>query len=315
LTKEEAMMRVDVHAHYYPEKYIGCLARSGVDTSNVARAPGAGVTLDQRVDLLDRAGIRVQVLCVGAQQPYVASSAEATNAAKVGNDLYAEVCQKYGGRFAAFATVPLPHVDAALNELERALDVLGMVGVNLGCSIAVRPLDDPAFEPLFAELDRRGAVLFLHPIGCGCGPLLEDFGLNFTLGAPFEDSIAALRLVLAGVVSRYPKIRIIVPHLGGTLPFLRMRLDGSLAGRTKYKPSEDLKRLWYDTVNENIASLRCAREAFGADRLLFGTDFPHLHGERFDRCVSYIQQSGLPPDEKSAILDRNAQVLLGLADR
>ncbi len=308
-------MRVDVHAHYYPEKYVSCLSRYGKDTSHTANAPGAGVTLDQRIEMLDRSGIRVQVLSVGAQQPYFAGAEEAKTAARTANDLYVEVRGKYPGRFEAFAAVPLPHVDAALGEMERALDELGMVGVNLGCSVAGRPLDDPAFEPVFAELNRRGAVMFLHPQGCGCGPFLEDHGLNFTLGAPFEDSIAALRLVLAGVISRHPKMRVIVPHLGGTLPFLRMRLDGSLRGRTEYKPSEELKRMWYDTVNENISSLHCAREAFGSDRLLLGTDFPHVYGDRFERCVSYIQQSDLPAEEKTAILDHNAQSLLGLADR
>jgi predicted TIM-barrel fold metal-dependent hydrolase len=308
-------MRVDVHAHYYPDRYVSCLDRFGRDTSHTVKAPGAGMTVDQRIELLDRSGIRVQVLCVGAQQPYFAKAADAITAAKLANDLYVEVREKHAGRFEAFATVPLPHVDASLAEMKRALDELGMVGVNLGCSVAGRPLDDGAFEPLFAELNRRGAVVFLHPQGVGCGPLLDDYGLNFTLGAPFEDAIAALRLVLAGVISRYPQIRVIVPHLGGPLPFLRMRLDGSLRGRTEYKPSEVLKQLWYDTVNENIPSLHCAREAFGADRLLFGTDFPHVFGDRFDRCLSYIQQSELPEEEKTAILDHNAQSLLGLADR
>jgi aminocarboxymuconate-semialdehyde decarboxylase len=273
------------------------------------------LNLEQRLELLDRFGIRVQVLCVGAHQPYLAGAAEATTAARLANDLYAEVRQKYRGRFEAFATVPLPHVDAALKELERAMDVLGVVGVNFGCSVAGRALDDRTFEPLFAELDRRGAVLFLHPVGAGCGPFLDDYALNFTLGAPFEDSIAALRLVVSGMIHRYPGIRVIVPHLGGTLPFLRMRLDGSLGGRTEYKPSEYLKRLWFDTVNENVPSLRCARDAYGADRLLFGTDFPHVFGDRFERCTTYIQQSDLPAAEKTAILDRNAQALLGLADR
>jgi 6-methylsalicylate decarboxylase len=106
-----------------------------------------------------------------------------------------------------------------------------------------------------------------------------------------------------------------VPHLGGTLPFLVERLDGSLAGRSAYKPSEYLKRLWYDTVNGSVAALRCARDAFGADRLLLGTDFPHLAGPRFERCVSYIEQSELAPAEKSAVLDGNAQRVLGLSDR
>ena len=92
-------MRVDVHAHHYPEKYVSCLTRFGKDTSHTAKAPGAGVTLDQRLEMLDRSRIRVQVLCVGAQQPYFARALEATTAAKVANDLYAEVCKKYNGRF------------------------------------------------------------------------------------------------------------------------------------------------------------------------------------------------------------------------
>jgi aminocarboxymuconate-semialdehyde decarboxylase len=230
--------------------------RSRGESNYRIRAPGAAVSLEQRVDLLSKAGMRVQILSVGAQQPYFADANEAISAAKLGNDLYAEVCARRGGHFAA---LPLPHVDAALAELERALDRLGMVGVNLGCWIGspARPLDATEFEPVFAELDRRGAVLFLHPVGCGT--LLEGFGLNFPLGAPFEDSVAALRLILAGIVSRHPKIRIIVPHLGGTLPFLIERLDGSLARRSQYKPSAYLKRLWYDTVNGSTAALRCAR--------------------------------------------------------
>ena len=308
-------MRIDVHAHHYPDKYIAYVSRLRGETNFRIRAPGAAVTLEQRVDLLNQSGIRVQILSVGAQQPYGADAKEAISAAKLGNDLYAEVCARHGGHFAAFAALPLPHIDAALAELARALDDLHMVGVNLGCSVAGRALDDAAFEPVFAELDRRGAVLFLHPVGCGCGSLLEGFDLNFPLGAPFEDTVAALRLILAGIVNRYPKIRIIVPHLGGTLPFLIERLDGSLAGRSQYKPSEYLKRLWYDTVNGNIAALRCARDAFGADRLLLGTDFPHLAGARFEQCVSYIEQSELAQEEKSAVLDRNAQSLLGLAER
>jgi 6-methylsalicylate decarboxylase len=309
-------MRVDVHAHYYHSTYVDRLARNGADTRPAVRAPGAAVTLDERVGLLDGAGIRVQVLSVGALQPCFANADEAIAAARLNNDIYAEICQRYGGRFLAFATVPLPHIDAALTELARAMEVLGMVGVNIGCSIANRPLDDAAFAPFFAELNRRGAVVFLHPVGCGCGPFLDDLGLDFPLGAPFEDSIAAMRLVLAGVIHRFPKIRFIVPHLGGTLPFLMTRLDSSsVARRWEYKPSEYLKRLWYDSINGNVAALRCAREAFGADRLVLGTDFPHLGSERFNQCVTYIQESDLPPEEKHAILDRNALALLEVQDR
>ena len=179
-------MRIDVHAHYYPEKYIAYVSRLRGETNYRIRASGAAVTLEQRVDLLNQSGIRVQILSVGAQQPYSTNAQEAISAARLGNDLYAEVCAQHGGHFAAIAALPLPHVDASLAEMTRALDDLGMVGVSLGCSIVGRPLDEAAFEPMFAELDRRGAVLFLHPVGRGCGSLLEGFDLNFPLGSTFR---------------------------------------------------------------------------------------------------------------------------------
>jgi 6-methylsalicylate decarboxylase len=179
-------MRIDVHAHYYPEKYIAYVSRLRGETNYRIRAPGAAVILEQRVDLLNQSGIRVQILSVGAQQPYSTNAQEAISAAKLGNDLYAEVCAQHGGHFAAIAALPLPHVDAALAELTRALDDLGMVGVSLGCSIVGRPLDEAAFEPMFAELDRRGAVLFLHPVGRGCGSLLGRLRLEFSPGSAFR---------------------------------------------------------------------------------------------------------------------------------
>jgi len=194
----------------------------------------------------------------------------------------------------------------------------------VGCSVAGRPLDDPAFDPFFAELDRRGAVLFLHPVGAGAGPNTEQYGLTWMIGAPVEDTVAALRLVLSGLTTRYPRVRIIVPHLGGTLPFLFQRLDDAAerhrASARDELPIEDppsdlIRRLWFDTVNQYPAALRCACEAFGADRLMLGTDFPYLAGPKFLGCVTYVQQSGLADQDVRAILDGNAEELLGLAQK
>ena len=188
--------------------------------------------------------------------------------------------------------------------------------------MAGRQLDDPLFTPFWAELDRRKAVLFIHPIGVGC-PGSEAYGLTWMVGAPFEDTITALRLVLSGVTTRFPNVRIIVPHLGGTLPFLIQRLDDSAdreRGRggsgapfgTDELPSRMVKRLWFDTVNSYPAAVRCACEAYGADRLMLGTDWPYLAGPKFKRCVTYIEQAGLPKTDVEAILERNAEALLGI---
>jgi 6-methylsalicylate decarboxylase len=314
-------MRIDVHAHYFPEPYLQALDRGGnADALPAARrAPWASMPLDERADLLAQHGIDLQVISVASPGPYLAKAADAATAARLGNDIYAETTRGYGGRYAAFATVPLPHVDEAVAEVERCLDKLGMLGVTLGCSVAGRQLDDPAFEPFFAELDRRATVLFLHPVGVSGGPESLQYGLNWMVGAPFEDTLAALRLVLSGLTTRYPNIKVIVPHLGGTLPFLLRRLDDSVNGHgapaRAYEgiPSGNLRRLWYDTANGHPAALRCACESFGADRLMLGTDYPYRRGANLEHAVGYVDASGLAPEAAEAIRGGNAAALLGLA--
>ena len=139
-------MRIDVHAHYFHPEYIECLARhSGGAASHTSRAPGVNMTLDEIVGLQDEAGVDLQVLSPSASQPYLAREADAVAAARLCNDIYADVVRRYPGRFAAFGSVPLPHVDAAIAEAERCLDTLGMLGINTGCSVDGRALDDEAF--------------------------------------------------------------------------------------------------------------------------------------------------------------------------
>ena len=317
-------MRIDVHAHYFPARYLEFLAERGGRAG--PPRPDANISLDQRIDLLDAVGIELQVLSVAAVTPYhLPAAPDVAEASRLANDLYVELCQRYPGRYAVFATVPLPAVDAAIAEVERTLALPEVVGVTLGCSIAGRPLDDPAFAPLFEELDRRGAVLFLHPQGLGAGPGSADYGLTWLVGAPFEDTITALRLVFSGWLERYPRIRTIVPHLGGPLPFLKQRIDDLQAGafgrqQGDEPPPEALasahyRQLYFDTVNNHPAALRCACETFGADRLLLGTDYPYLLGPRWRRLVAYVEEAGFSPADTAAILGGNAQALLGLPDR
>ncbi len=317
-------MRIDVHAHHFPPEYVDLIRRSGGQASESAgRLPGARLTLAERADLLAEVGIDLQVLSVSQHQPYLAAEADAVAAARLANDIYVEACGAHGGRFAAFGCVPLPHVDAALVELERCLDTLGMVGITLGCSMAGRWLDEPRFAPFCAELDRRGVVVFLHPVGRGVLESEDPYGLTWMVGAPFEDTVATLRLVLSGLTARYPRIRFIVPHLGGTLPFLLQRLDNSAdirratgrASGTEPLPSAALRGLWYDTVNSYTEALRCACAAFGADRLLLGTDFPYLFGPKLRRCVTYVEEAGFGATDTAAILGGNAAALLGLRVR
>lgn len=313
-------MRIDVHAHYYPKSYIEKAGKLGADLSAVTPIPLASEAqgdMQARLAMMDEAGVDMQALSVSATQPYFARESDAVDAARQANDLYAELVARYPRRFTAFAAVPLPHIDAALRELERAIDQLGMVGATVGTSVNQRSAVDEAFEPFYAELNRRRAPLFVHPAGLGlCSPLIRDHALTWVVGAPFEDAMFVLHAIRRGIPIRYPNIKIIIPHLGGAIHVLQERIDRTkpmFAKDANEAPSVTARRFWYDTVAQNnVRGLKLARYIFGADRLVYGSDYPYqLHSEYLE-SVTYVRDSGLPPEEIEMILDRNAQALLGL---
>jgi len=311
-------MRIDIHAHYWTGDYLDLLAGLGQAGAAAARGTGAGggAELAARLRLMDQAGVQLQVLSACPQSPYAQDEKKAAQAARFVNDQYAGLAARYPDRFAGFAALPMPHPDESIGELGRALDELGMTGVAMNTSVLGRALVDPGFEPVFAELNRRGAVLYLHPAGnSACTPLIGDYHLTWMVGAPVEDTISVMHLITAGIPARYPGITIINSHLGGALPMLLQRADDQYrweAPGTPEPPSVAARRMYYDTVGHgHVPALRCAIDSFGADRLLLGTDFPYENGDTFIRAVDYINDPQIDPAAARAILDHNASTLLG----
>jgi 6-methylsalicylate decarboxylase len=312
-------MRVDVHAHYWTDDYLDLLVDLGKADAGAARGIGAGggAELAARLRLMDRAGVQMQVLSACPQSPYGEDGTKATTAAMLINDQYAALVERYPDRFRAFAALPMPHLEESIGELRRALDELDMTGVAMNTSVLGRALVEPDFEPVFAELNRRGAVLYLHPAGnSACTPLIGNYHLTWMVGAPVEDTISIMQLITHGIPARYPDIKIINSHLGGALPMLLQRADDQYrweAPDTPEPPSVAARRMWYDTVGHgHVPALRCAIDSFGADRLLLGTDFPYENGDTFVRAVDYINDPQIDPGAARAILDQNASALLGI---
>jgi predicted TIM-barrel fold metal-dependent hydrolase len=297
---------IDVHAHYYPARYLELVGAGGPPA---AVAVLASQSTEERLALLDETGIDVQVVSPGRAQPYLPVAARATEAARVGNDLYAELCADHPGRFLMFAGLPLPHRDEALAEIDRVAAWPSVVGYSLGCSVGDRQLDDPALDPVWAELDQRGATVFLHPVGQGGTPWLAGHNLSWLVGAPFEDTAAALRLILAGVPDRYPSVRVIVPHLGGTIPFLLSRVTRKSAAQVL----RGLRSMYYDTASGgSVEGLTRACEVYGADRVLFGTDYPYCNEPEFRGQLSYLSEAGLSPADLAGVQGDSAAALLGV---
>jgi 6-methylsalicylate decarboxylase len=310
-------VRIDVHAHYWTEGYLDLLVDLGKADAGAARGIGAGggAELDARLRLMDRAGVEIQVLSACPQLPYGEDGKKAARAARFVNDQYAELAGSHQDRFRAFAALPMPHLDEAVGEMGRALDELGMAGIAMNTTVLGHALVEPDYEPVFAELNRRDAVLYLHPAGnSACSPLIGNYHLTWMVGAPVEDTISIMQLITHGIPARYPNIKIINSHLGGALPMLLQRADdqyGWEAPGTPEAPSVAARRMWYDTVGHgHVPALRCAIDSLGADRLLLGTDFPYENGDTFVRAVSYINDPQVDPIAARAILDQNAGSLL-----
>ncbi|WGX97099.1 amidohydrolase family protein [Nocardioides sp. L-11A] len=314
-------MRIDVHAHYFPTEYLDKLDEFGSDFTAVARGLRAGDDpgdIDDRLRMMDAAGVDMQVLSTTPQLPTFDDADRAVEAARLANDLYADLVRRHPDRFAGFATTPLPHGEAAAAEVARAMDELGMIGASIGTAVLDRTLADPEFEPLWAELNRRKAPLFIHASGRDAdSPLISEHGLTWIVGAPFEDAIGVLHFVRAGITARYPDIKVIVAHLGGPIPFLAQRIDDNYAHWGQgfpELPSDIWKKMWWDTANFHAPSLRCSIDTFGADRIVLGSDFPYFQDDLYTRAVSYVEKSDLADDTVHGILDGNAVDLLGLGD-
>lgn len=263
---------------------------------------------------MDGSAVARQVLSMSAAAPYLDARDAAVHAAQFINDLHASTCRTYAGRFGFFAALPMPHVDAALAEIVRAFDDLHADGATFTTSINGRSLADPAFEPVWAELDRRAAVVFLHPPGFACeSRSIAESGLTWWLGAPVEDAVCALQLIKAGFPLRYPRVKIILPHLGGFLPFVRYRIDRSAGNKMPGgdPPSVQYRKFWYDSANGEPESLLHAVHAYGADHVLFGSDFPYWTGPSYERAVHYLELAGLSERELQAIRSENARALFG----
>src|SRR5437667_5395643 len=320
-------MIVDIHAHYFPKAYNDALLRiGGRSLPEAARSLTARTIrnddpsgLPARLQQMDDAGVQMQILSPAASPPYAEKEADAVATARLINDAYAELARKHPGRFNAVVSLPLPHIDAALREMERGLDQLGMLGVSMTCSCFDRSTAEAEFEPLYAEMNRRRAVLNYHPIQNGiCSPMINDYKFTVSVGASLEDTAIVLHLIARRMRERYPNITYVIPHLGGLIPMQLQRLDNQVPRvhpDLPEPPSATARRFYYDTVGHGShAALLCAWKAFGADRLVPGSDFPVLVAfETYAKTFSWIRDvDGIPDADKEQILERTAPTILNL---
>lgn len=326
-------MRIDVHAHYYPEAYTEALADMGL---RHCRGMGQSGDLSSRLKAMDDTHTDCQILSSAALDTQLPDVANAVLGARMINDLYAETGVKTHGRMKAFGWVPLPFVDEAIAEMGRCLDDLGFAGICFPTLFHDRPLDDAAFTPFWTEMNRRKAKAYVHPVGSHsmCHHGMREYGLHTAIGSMAQIQMAAQRLVYSGLSSRFPDIEFIFAVCGGNLPYswerirrnlvrgLTMSATAAVGGNffnwikdtpiTLDDPMKPFRRFWYDTSVQDLPeAMLLVKKSYGTDRLLLGSDeiFASLV-----EIVEYIDQNQyLDADEKRMILDENAQNLFNFA--
>ncbi|WP_406155799.1 amidohydrolase [Streptomyces sp. NBC_00882] len=274
--------RIDVHHHIIPDAYLRAMDRAGLDD------PIKGVAyprwdVDTDLAVMDQYGIRVAVVSITAPGLSFASGEEASYVARATNEAMAQLCADHPERYGAFALIPLPDVDAALREIDFALDVLGLDGVGLFTNHQGTYLGDPQFEPVLAALAERDALVHVHPAQ-PAGTDQPTFGLPPSLYEfTFDTSRMVANLLYSGTLDRYPGLRMILSHAGGAVPFLahRMTYASTINPKLKDRQPDDvlgsLRNLYYDTaMSANRPTLAALTSFVGTDRILFGSDYPFM---------------------------------------
>jgi 6-methylsalicylate decarboxylase len=295
------MTLVDVHHHILPPAFVAAeraeiLAFAG-DERVLDWAPATALAA------LDRFEIETAYTSLGVpgtREPAVARAC---------NEYAAELCSMHPGRFRSFASLPLPDIEASLDELGYALDELGAAGIGLLSNYDGRHLGDPAFAPLLAELDRREAVVHVHPIvppACrGASGARRDPFLEF----PFDTARCAASLLATGALERYSHISFILSHGGGPTAMLATRI-GALTERAGHPADPSLlRRLHVDAVTSTAPGpFGLVQDFFGTEHVLFGSDHPYVP---IELTAGGLQRLAIDPAARSAVSAGNARALLG----
>lgn len=271
--------RIDVHHHHFPPFYQAELARQ-----KLGHAPALAWTPARSLDDMDRADVATAIVSLTAPGLAIHDSALLRVLARECNEFAATMRRDHPGRFGVFATLPLPDIDASLAEIDYALNALKADGIGVLTSYGNRWLGDPTFAPVMDELNRVGAVLYVHPTAPDCCKHLLPGIADWVIEFPTDTVRTITSLLFSGTVRRCPRIRFVFSHLGGTLPILVEHLvraasiDPALAACVPDGVVKTLKRFHYDTaLRAHDTGLASALKLFDVSSLLFGTDAPLRH--------------------------------------
>ena len=332
-------MKLDAFCHALPKRYFDRLQRSPSERAANLIARTAPIRtlwdLDERLRVIEPFGEYSQIVSLAAPQiEALGEPAETVDLARLANDELAELVRTRPDTFAGFvAGLPMGDVDAALAEIDRAVDELGALGIQIYTHVNGLPLDDPRFEPLFARMAELDRAIWVHPARNSSWPdypteSKSKYELWWLFGWPYDTSAFMARLVFSGVFTRHPGLKVITHHAGGMAPFFSGRVGPGMDSFGKRTPAEErelveselderpidaFRRFYADTAVFGAPhALRCAYEFFGADHMLFASDMPFdpVQGSFIRDTIADVEALDISDAERDRIYQGNARELL-----
>ena len=306
---------IDSHSHFFPEKYLKTLDELGIRFGQILDQ--RFTSLSSRLADMDKAGISKQVISVAVPDVNTSTPGNAVQLARIVNDELSNLTNE-NERFTGLASLPMLDPDTAVEELDRAINDLGLRGVQLFTDIGGRSLDREEFWCVYERVARLDVPVFIHPIAPAHRVVYDDYNLLSVLGFPFETTHAATRIVLSGLLEKLPKLKLVLSHLGGTLPYLVGRIDDAYRmfwkSQTKITkpPSEYFKKMYLDGASFYEPAWNTALGLWTPDKILMGSDYPYGWVDDYNNCVDVVKSLSLSDADQGLILGDNAEKLLGL---
>lgn len=321
-------MKIDVHNHFYPKRFIEELEKNGPTAGISVEKDDWGRTImvqggnrvvtitapmsdiNKRLEDMAEVGFDKQILTLSIPSVDIFPVDVAKNLARVVNDEFAEICLDNPDSFMAFATLPFINPDAAVNELERCIKELGFKGACIGSNINGMNLDDKRLYPFYEKMADYDLPIHIHPRAPMDKETFRDYRLGPMIGFEVDLSVAVVRIVMGGVLERYPNLKFVVSHLGGAIPYLAERIQNCYEAYPECQKNisrpaiEYLKDFYYDTVSFFEPALMCAYSFVGAEHLVLGSDYPHVIGN-IKEAITSIENLEIPAGEKEMIFSGN----------
>jgi len=280
----------------------------------VRKIPPSYLSVEAKLAAMDANDIALSALSINDPGPEW-FGADGVAVAQLANDFIAGIVRRHPSQFLGLCVLPWQDVDAAVSELNRCVTKLGFKGLLLYTNLAGRFPDEPQFRPVLARAADLGVPVLLHPAKPVTIEFVKNYEMTAALGNMFDNTIALTRLIMSGVLDELPNLKLVCPHLGGTLPYIIGRLDHQTQvlkrgpRHLKRAPSEYLKRVWLDIASPLPLAIKFAYDFMGADRLLFASDHPWVEP---GVTLNALRSLELPAAHEAKILSGNARRLFAL---